>query len=249
MNTDSVPVSLPVPAPPVRKRSVFRWILLLAGGAITLGILALVGMGAFGMDWFVKRAITEQLRQSGVAEVEIGSLDIGLIRPRLVLKNVKLFAEPQLGGVQILDLPELFISYDRNALQRSELHLNEVRIQLTELALIDGIEEKPINMMQMVQLLPMQMAAYTNRLASLTNQVDFEKAQQLGKLKFAGVDHLELTVGRVRFIDMKDPTAERVSSLSIHKKSWSNLKTVPDLVPIAVDLVVRAAVGAQPVKK
>jgi len=240
----------PSPAVPIRRRSVLKWILLFVGGGITLLLLLLVAAGAFGVDWFVKKTITRQLRESGVAEVEIGSLDIGILRPRLVLRDVKLYAEPQLGGIQILDLPELFIAYDREGLfQRKELHLREVRIQLNELALIDGIEEKPMTMVQMVQALPPQMAAYTNRLASLTNEVDFARAQRVGDLHFAGVDHLELTFGRVRFIDMKDPTSERLATLSIHKRVWNNLKTVPDLVPIAVDLIIRATVGALPVKK
>jgi hypothetical protein len=233
--------------PPPRRRSFLRWFLIVVVGGIVLLTVLLVGGIAFGVDWFLKKTITQQLQQSGVAEVEIGSLDFGILRPRIHIRDVKLFSEPRLGGVQVLDLPELFIEYDRSALQKSELRLKQVRIDLKELALVDGVEQKPVTMMQMVQLFPMQMSEYTNRLSSLTNQVDFERAQRVGKLTFKGVERLELTVGKVRFIDLKDPSAERVATLSIHRRKWSNLNSLPELVPIGVDLAVRAAVGAQPV--
>lgn len=235
-----------VPAPRPR-RSLFKKLLIGAAVAVTVITLLLVCGVAFGLDWFLKRTLTEQLRQSGVAEVEIGSLDVGILRPRLQIRDVKAFAQPRLGGVQVLDLPELFVEYDREALGKSELRLKQVRIVLSELAFVDGVEEKPVSTMDMVRLFPTQMAEFTNRVAGLTNQVDLEKAERLGNLRFRGIDRLELTVGKVRFVDMKDPTAERVATLAIQRKVWNRLEGKGDVIPILVDLAVRSVVGAHPV--
>jgi hypothetical protein len=233
---------------PRARRSPLRILLLVVGSLVGLCIvLAVTALLTF--DWFIKRAIVEKVRESGLAEAQIGSLDIGIFRERLTIRDVKIFAEPQFGGVQILDLPELHIDYDRSAFSRHELHLKTVRIRLNELALIDGVEEKPTNMYEMVSSWPARMAAYTNQLASLTNSPAFERSQRVGNLKFAGVDRLELSIGKIRFVDMKDPTAERVANLNISRRVLTNLATVPDLVPLAVDLVIRTTLGAQPVKR
>lgn len=244
MNT-AAPYSNPSPR---ARRSPLRILLIVVGSLVGLCIvLAVTALLTF--DWFIKRTIVEKIRESGLAEAQIGSLDIGIFRERLTIRDVKIFAEPQFGGVQILDLPELHIDYDRSALSRQELHLKTVRIRLNELALIDGVEEKPTNMYEMVSSWPARMAAYTNQLASLTNSPAFERSQRVGNLKFAGVDRLELTIGKIRFVDMKDPTAERVANLNISRRVLTNLATVPDLVPLAVDLVIRTTLGAQPVKR
>lgn len=235
---------------PKAKRSPLRIVLIVAGSLVGLCVvLAITALLTF--DWFVKRVITNEVRKSANLELQIGTLDIGLLRQRITLRDVKVFAEPQFGGVQVLDLPELHIEYDGAALSKreKELHLRLVRVRLNELALVDDLEEKPVNMMQLVSSWPEQMAAYTNRLASLTDAAALDKAQRVGRLKFSGVDRLELTVGKVRFVDLKDPAAERLANLNINKRVLTNLATLPDLVPLAVDLVVRSTLGAQPVKK
>ena len=234
----------PAPRP---RRSLFKKLLIGAAVAVAGITLLLVCGVAFGLDWFLKRAITDQLQQSGMAEVEIGSLNVGILRPRLEIRDVKAFAQPRLGGVQVLDLPELFVEYDREGLKKSELRLKQVRIVLKELTFVDGIEEKPVSTMDMVRLFPTQMAEFTNRVSGLTNQVEIDRAEKLGNLRFVGIDRLELSVGKVRFVDMKDPTAERVANLAIQRKVWTRLAGKGDVIPILVDLAVRAVVGAHPV--
>ena len=114
-----------------------------------MATLLLVGLLSF--DWIVKRTIQSRVNASGVAEVEIGSLNIGLFRPHLEVRDLKVFGQSQFGGVQLLDLPELRVEYDRDAFKRQELKFRLVRIRINELTLMDGFAGGQTNMFQRMQ--------------------------------------------------------------------------------------------------
>ena len=240
----------PVPASPgIAARRVPRGLRIvlkvLLGALALLATLLVVGLLCF--DWIAKRVIQARVNSSGVAEVEIGSLDIGLFRPHLEVRNLKVFGQSQFGGVQILDLPELRVEYDRDAMKAEELKLRLLRIRLNELALVDGFAGGQTNMFQRLQGYSEVITAYTNRLGELTNRVDLDRAQRVGRTTFRGIDRLELTVGKVRFVDLKDPMSEKVAALNINRRVMTNVAGLSGLAPLATELLVRTTLGAKPV--
>jgi hypothetical protein len=220
---------------------------ILLGGLAVLIALLLVGLLSF--DWIVKRTIQSRVNASGVAEVEIGSLNIGLLRPHLEVRNLKVFGQSQFGGVQILDLPELRVEYDRDAFKAQELKLRLLRIRLNELTLVDGFAGGDTNMFQRLQGYSELIVAYTNRLSEVTNRLDLASAQRIGNATFTGLDRLELTVGRVRFLDMKDPLSEKVATLNINRRVMTNITDLSGMAPLAMELLVRTTLGAKPVAR
>lgn len=228
-----------------------RWLRIalkvVLGGVALFVTLLLVGLLSF--DWIAKRTIQSRVNASGVAEVEIGSLNIGLLRPHLEVRDLKVFGQSQFGGVQLLDLPELRVEYDREALNRQELKLRLVRLRLNELTLMDGFAGGQTNMFQRLQGYSELIVAYTNRLGELTNRVDLDRAQRVGNATFRGIDRLELTLGRVRFVDMKDPLSEKVATLNINRRVMTNIADLPGLAPLAMELLVRTTLGAKPVNR
>ena len=219
----------------------------LLGGLAVLITLLVVGLLSF--DWIVKRTIQSRVNASGVAEVEIGSLNIGLLRPHLEVRNLKVFGQSQFGGVQILDLPELRVEYDRDAFKAQELKLRLLRIRLNELTLVDGFAGGDTNMFQRLQGYSELIVAYTNRLSEVTNRLDLASAQRIGNATFTGLDRLELTVGRVRFLDMKDPLSEKVATLNINRRVMTNITDLSGMAPLAMELLVRTTLGAKPVAR
>ena len=220
---------------------------ILLGGLAVLITLLVVGLLSF--DWIVKRTIQSRVNASGVAEVEIGSLNIGLLRPHLEVRNLKVFGQSQFGGVQILDLPELRVEYDRDAFKAQELKLRLLRIRLNELILVDGFAGGDTNMFQRLQGYSELIVAYTNRLSEVTNRLDLASAQRIGNATFTGLDRLELTVGRVRFLDMKDPLSEKVATLNINRRVMTNITDLSGMAPLAMELLVRTTLGAKPVNR
>ena len=246
----SPPADVPHPAlalPAARRLP--RWLrILLKLLAAASALLIVVLLGALlSFDWIVKRVIQARVNASGVAEVEIGSLDIGLLRSHLEIRNLKAFGQSQFGGVQVLDLPELRIEYDRDALKRQELQFRLIRLRLNELTLVDGFAGGQTNMFQRLQGYSELIVAYTNRLESLTNRVDLARAQRVGNATFGGIDRLELSLGRVRFVDLKDPLSEKVATLNIQRRVMTNIADLPALAPLAMELLVRTTLGAKPV--
>lgn len=228
-----------------------RWLRItlkiLLGAAALVATLLLIALLSF--DWIVKRTLQSRVNASGVAEVEIGSLNIGLLRPHLEVRDLKVFGQSQFGGVQLLDLPELRVEYDREALNRQELKFRLVRLRLNELTLMDGFAGGQTNMFQRMQGFSELIVAYTNRLGELTNRVDLDRAQRVGNATFRGIDRLELTLGRVRFVDMKDPLSEKVATLNINRRVMTNIADLPGLAPLAMELLVRTTLGAKPVNR
>jgi len=228
-----------------------RWLRIglkiVLGGVAVLATLLLVGLLSF--DWIVKRIIQSRVNASGVAEVEIGSLNIGLFRPHLEVRDLKVFGQSQFGGVQLLDLPELRVEYDRDAFKRQELKFRLVRIRINELTLMDGFAGGQTNMFQRLQGYSELVVAYTNRIGELTNRIDLNRAQQVGNMTFRGIDRLELTLGRVRFVDVKDPLSEKVAALNINRRVMTNIADLPGLAPLAMELLVRTTLGAKPVNR
>ena len=220
---------------------------ILLGGLAVLITLLVVGLLSF--DWIVKRTIQSRVNASGVAEVEIGSLNIGLLRPHLEVRNLKVFGQSQFGGVQILHLPELRVEYDRDAFKAQELKLRLLRIRLNELTLVDGFAGGDTNMFQRLQGYSELIVAYTNRLSEVTNRLDLASAQRIGNATFTGLDRLELTVGRVRFLDMKDPLSEKVATLNINRRVMTNITDLSGMAPLAMELLVRTTLGAKPVNR
>jgi hypothetical protein len=220
---------------------------ILLGGLAVLITLLVVGLLSF--DWIVKRTIQSRVNASGVAEVEIGSLNIGLLRPHLEVRNLKVFGQSQFGGVQLLDLPELRVEYDRDAFKAQELKLRLLRIRLNELTLVDGFAGGDTNMFQRLQGYSELIVAYTNRLSEVTNRLDLASAQRIGNATFTGLDRLELTVGRVRFLDMKDPLSEKVATLNINRRVMTNITDLSGMAPLAMELLVRTTLGAKPVNR
>jgi len=220
---------------------------ILLGGLAVLITLLVVGLLSF--DWIVKRTIQSRVNASGVAEVEIGSLNIGLLRPHLEVRNLNVFGQSQFGGVQILDLPELRVEYDRDAFKAQELKLRLLRIRLNELTLVDGFAGGDTNMFQRLQGYSELIVAYTNRLSEVTNRLDLASAQRIGNATFTGLDRLELTVGRVRFLDMKDPLSEKVATLNINRRVMTNITDLSGMAPLAMELLVRTTLGAKPVNR
>ncbi len=228
-----------------------RWLRIglkiVLGGVAVLVTLLLVGLLSF--DWIVKRTIQSRVNASGVAEVEIGSLNIGLFRSHLEVRDLKVFGQSQFGGVQLLDLPELRVEYDREAFKRQELKFRLVRIRINELTLMDGFAGGQTNMFQRLQGYSELVVAYTNRIGELTNRIDLNRAQQVGNRTFRGIDRLELTLGRVRFVDVKDPLSEKMAALNINRRVMTNIADLPGLAPLAMELLVRTTLGAKPVNR
>src|SRR5471032_3196443 len=92
---------------------------------ITAVVLAVVGVVVLLLSYnsILRVAIERNIRAQTGMDAEIGSLKIALTSPTIRIQNFKLYNSSDFGGTPFLDIPEIYIEYDRAALMHREIHV------------------------------------------------------------------------------------------------------------------------------
>jgi hypothetical protein len=180
------------------------------------------------------RVIAEnRIRAQTGMDAEIGTFHVGLFEPVVTIKNFKLYNPPDFGGTPFLNIPEIHIEYDRDALKHSQLHLTLVRFNLGELDIVKN-EAGQTNLFALGVALP----AKGGKGKSGGNELA-ELKQRTG-LDFQGVDVLNVSVGSAKFIDLKNPGNDREQKIGIDNLVMKNVKTPADLAGLGVLVALRS---------
>lgn len=200
-------------------RFVFRWLFRLLILAIVL-VVALLLL----KDTLAKAALEYQVRRSTGLEVRTTRVEAGLGQSSLAIEGLKLFNPADFGGGLLLDVPELYLDYDRDALIDGRLRFRLVRLALKELQIVRSSAGKT-NVASLVGL-AQEAAPWT--------------AHPAGRdLVFDGIDALNLSVGTVRYTDLAQPSRSRVLNLNLEGEIFENLRTESDAILVLFKLAVR----------
>lgn len=192
---------------------IFRWAFRL----FLLFIVLLVA-AVLLMNTIIKSVLENRIREQSGRDVKIGNLDLSLLNSRLTIENFKLYNTAELGGGPFLELPELHIELDREALSRRELHFKLIRLHLAELNIVQSQSGRG-GIAQFPQLNPQ----------ALTNQVIHTRPRQGDQLQFAGIDTLNLTLGRIKQIDLRQPANSREYPLGVTNRVFTDIRNERDL--------------------
>lgn len=207
-------------------KTLFKWLFRLFLLAVVLVVIFLLSLDT------LLRVITERsIRTRTGMDAEIGRFHFGLIEPVVTIRDLKIHNPPSFGGTPFLELPEIHVEYDRAALAKNELHLTLVRINLGELDIVKN-EAGQTNLFALGVALP----TTKNPAASQRELTDFKK--QTG-MTFKGVDVLNLSVGTLKFIDLKNPRNNREQKVSIENQVIKNVKTPADLAGLGLLVILR----------
>ncbi len=192
----------------------FRFALLL--------VVLLVGL-ALSLDSIFKALIRERLRAGTGMDVKIGKLSVSWLSPVVTIEQLQLYNPAEFGGTPFLDIRELHLEYDRAALWQRSLRVKLMRLDLAELNVVKSD-------------------------AGRTNLVALRPAPPAAPPKpeewiFAGVDVLNLTVGKVRFIDLKNLSQNREFNPNLRNHVFRDVKTTADLYGILFMIWLRSGGG------
>jgi hypothetical protein len=185
----------------------FRILWWLTFVAIVLVIIVLANR-----EWIVRELVERQIRKDTGMDLEIGDFSFSVLDPKMTLGNSRLYNPADFGGTLFLDIPELHIEYDRAALRRHELHIIFMRVNLRELDVVKN-------------------AAGATNLMSIVNKVAPRKfgggrtVAPLNGYKFMGIDLLNISIGTVKFIDMKNQMHNRTLAFGIQHQAITNVKS------------------------
>ncbi|MBM3879127.1 MAG: hypothetical protein FJ387_05340 [Verrucomicrobia bacterium] len=176
----------------------FRWLFRLVVLTLLL-VMALVLL----KDAILKELLELELRQQTGLQTKIGELEVRLFSPTVSVERLRLFNPPEFGGSPFLDIPELYLEYDRLALAAHQLHLRLLRVQVAELTLVQSLDGRK----------------NTDWLASLPDR--FAR----NGLEFAGIDTLNLTLTRIKRYSMHNPRLTETVEVGLRQEILTRLDT------------------------
>jgi uncharacterized protein involved in outer membrane biogenesis len=154
---------------------------------------------------------------SGV-DMRIGSLNVGLFRPAVQIKDLKLFNPGAFPEKLMMDMPELYVKYDLPAILKGSVHLSELKINLKEFVVVKTVKgEINVNSLQALQ-----------------------PKQGGGKPPKIQIDVMELNVGKVVYKEFRASGEPKVSEFKIdlHER-YENITDPNVLVGLIVSKALR----------
>lgn len=200
-------------------RWAFRLLVLLLVLAVALVLLK---------DTLVKSLAENRLQAETGLEVRIGRLEVGLMTPTLTIEDFVLYNTAEFGGSPFVDLPEIHVEYDRQDLALQRLHLKLLRFHLRELNIVENQQGQT------------NLAVIFDRLQS--NPPDKSKAAQGAGLEFDGIDTLNLSLGKIKYSNLKSPKKSKEFDLDIRNEIVTNVKSQDDLAEAVVRILLRKGV-------
>ena len=206
-------------------RTLLKWFF---GLLLLLVVLAVVLL--LSLDTILRVVAENRIRGQTGMDAEIGKFHLGLLEPVVTIENLRIYNPPAFGGTPFLNIPEIHVEYDRDALVKNQIHLTLMRFNLGELDIVRN-EAGQTNLFSLGVTLPAK-----NRAGGNAGLKEFK--QRTG-LDFKGIDALNVSVGTARFIDLKDPSHNREQKIGIDNLVMKNVKTPADLAGLAVLVALR----------
>jgi hypothetical protein len=201
---------------------IFKWLFRLFILAVVLIVFFLLSYNSI-----LRVVIERNIRAQTGMDSEIGSVNVALTSPTIEVKNFKLYNSRDFGGTPFLDIPEIHVEYDRAALAKREIHLTLMRFNLGELDIVKN-QAGQTNIFALGLKLP------AKKSEGGQNAINFKK--QTG-YDFTGIDALNVSVGSVKFIDLKNPQNNRTQVIGVDNCVTPNVKSPADLAPLSAIIV------------
>jgi uncharacterized protein involved in outer membrane biogenesis len=190
----------------------FKW-------GIRLGLLAVVLVILFlAFKDSVLRAMAEhRIRSQTGMEVKIGKFSSGLFSPVVTLENLRLYNTAEFGGTLFLDIPEIHVELDAIAMAQNRLRMKLVRFNLAEINVVKN-EAGQTNITSLVE-----------KTKTPSAKGKEPRSKLLGDLKFDGIDVLNLSLGKAKFIDLKDAHNNREIQVGLENQVFKDVRSEADV--------------------
>ena len=203
-------------------RFIFRWIFR----AIVLAVVLAIGF-VLVKDTILRHYVEARIRQETGFDARIGRLEVNLFAPRINAQNIVLYSPAEFAGTAMLDIPDLHIEYSRRKLAGQKVHLKLLRLNVRELHLVESKEGRT------------NLVEFLNGVAP-----EFLRGEDKGGGNggFSGVDMINLSVGKVRYTNLRHPKRSREVTLGIRNDIIQNVDSEQDITAIIFKILLRAGI-------
>ena len=193
-------------------RWILKWILRIGLLVAVLVILILVFK-----DSVIRTLAEQRIRSETGMEAKIGKLSSGIFSPVVTIENLKLYNTPEFGGTLFLDIPEIHVEMDSIAFAQNKLRFKLVRFNLAEVSIVKN-EAGQTNITSILEK------------SKTHSGKSKEPGQKLpGNLKFDGIDVLNLSLGKAKFIDLKDAHNNREIKVGLENQVFKDVRSEADV--------------------
>jgi hypothetical protein len=141
------------------------------------------------------------------------------------VENFVLYNTAEFGVGTFLDVPDLYLEMQPDA-KKGELRFKIVRMNVRELNIIEN-QQGRTNITSVAGALDSLQRDRTNR----------------NEAVFKGIDTLNLSVGKIRYINMRMPKRNREINLALRNEIVLNVRTWEDMAAVLFKILLRAGVA------
>lgn len=211
----------------------FKWIIRIALMLVALAIVVAVII-LLTYNLVLRNTIQQQIQAQTGMDTQIGSFKLALLSPTVRMQNVKIANAPQFGGAPFLNISEIYVEYDRAALKKKEIHIKLARINLAELDIVKN-QNGQTNIFALVRAPQL----HNGKTVAVSSAQKFDFKRQTG-YDFQGIDELNISIGKIKFIDLSNPQNDREQNIGIQDFVMPNVKTSKDLDSLWVMVYLRS---------
>ncbi len=194
-----------------------------------LVLLVLVAVLALSFDSLVTSLAESRLRKQTGLEVRLGMLEVRPWSGRARLEGLVIHNPAEFGGGPLVNVAEVAVEYDPALARERKLHLTLLRFHLAELhVVVDQSGQSNLDGVRRT----VERVRRGERLAR-TN----------APLEFAGLDRLNLTLGKGTWTDLRHSGTPREFDLGIRNEVIVDMKEPRDLVAKLTPVLVRAGLA------
>ena len=198
--------------------------LLKWGLRLGLLVIALIVLALLCRDTLMRIVIERRIRSATGLEVRIGKYSSGLLSPGISIEDLKIYNTPEFGGMPFVEVPEIHVELDPVALTQHKLRIALLRLNLAEINIVRN-EAGRTNVFSLLNQAPLALAA--------TNSVKAESLiKELGDFQFDGIDVLNLTLGKIQYLDLQDARNNREIPVNLQNQIFKKVKSEGDLYGI-----------------
>ncbi|MEI8348915.1 MAG: AsmA family protein [Candidatus Omnitrophota bacterium] len=189
---------------------------------VFLVVVAVVFVVFLAKDIIIKASVEKVVETVTGLKLNIGSLHASIFKSVADIKNIQLFNPSGFPDRIMVDMPEIYVSYDLPAIIKGKIHLREVRLSLKEFVVIKNAQGKS-NLDVFKQ--PAQ-----------AQKEDESKSQKTpGKAPEIKIDTLTLNIAKVIYKDYSKGSVPIVKEFNINlKESYSNIDSPQTLINLIV---------------
>jgi len=179
-------------------------------------------------DALLRSFAEHQLRAQTGLDAKIERLQSRLWPAALTLENLKLYNTAEFGGSPLVDLPELHLECEPGALALRKLHFKLVRLRLSEINIVENPQGRT------------NITAFVRELQDVSSPT--RRGLSVGFFDFAGIDVLNLSVGKIRYSNLNRPGKDMDVHVGLKNEILTGIKTLPELSDLILNILFRRGI-------